>query len=800
MTEHIKENKNHCSCTAQTTEQAITIHEHEHSDHLHDEADEQSCCSSSSEENVTPSTDIPAGYRQDILYIKEMDCPMESKLIERVLADHPDVAELRFNYLKRELYLIHKGDLEAMIAKIKSLNMTPQLIKAGKRDHLDSPRAFYERYEIPRLILAGVSALIAEIIELAGGSAWISAIFALLTIVLVGLTTYKKGWIALKNRTLNINALMSVAVTGAFLLGIFPEAAMVIFLFTLSELIEARSLTKAQNAVEKLLKLAPDEANVITELGVQTMQVDTIPQGSLLRIAPGERLPLDGMIIRGHSSLDESAITGESMPVDKSVDSPVYAGSINLQGEIDYRTTSTSQNSTLAKIIQTIEAAQVKKAPVQRFIDRFAAIYTPIVFLIAIAIALFSPVFGVTWFESIYKALVVLIIACPCALVISTPVAIVSALTQLARHGILVKGGEFIEKGAYLTHLAFDKTGTLTMGRPVLDETFYIELPNNSLPSTSSNTEEIEDKALITQLAVSLAARSDHPISKAIVAGSQIAQRIEDLENKVQPRVVEIEQFTAVAGHGTKGQWQGHQILLGNRAMMMANNIQLTPAEEKLQAIESLGASLSLLAIDGHIRAIFAVADPVKENAATVIQSLQSMGITPILLSGDHQGAVNQVAEKVGIREAYGALLPEDKLAHLTAAQQSASITSPSMLSRSPKTASVVGMIGDGINDAPALAQADIGFAMGAIGSDISIETANVAIMDDDLAKLPYFLTISRKTLQLIQQNIFIALGIKVIFFLAILFGYESMWAAVFADVGASLIVIGNSLRILKMQ
>lgn len=788
MTEHIKENKKHCGCTDQTTAQAITTHEHEHehehNDHHHDETAIQSGCSSSSEENVTPSADIPAGYRQDILYIQEMDCPMESKLIERVLADHPDVAELRFNYLKRELYLIHKGDLEAMIAKIKTLNMTPQLIEAGKRDHLDAPRSFYERYETPRLILAGVSALISEIIELAGGSAWISAIFALLTIALVGLTTYKKGWIALKNRTLNINALMSVAVTGAFLLGIFPEAAMVIFLFTLSELIEAKSLTKAQNAVEKLLKLAPDEANVMTESGLQIMQVDTIPQGSLLRIAPGERLPLDGTITRGHSSLDESAITGESMPVDKSVDSPVYAGSINLQGEIDYRTSSTSENSTLAKIIQTIEAAQVKKAPVQRFIDRFAAIYTPIVFLIAIALALFSPLFGASWFESIYKALVVLIIACPCALVISTPVAIVSALTQLARHGILVKGGEFIEKGAHLTHLAFDKTGTLTRGKPVLDEIFYIELPNDA-----SKNQEIEDKALITQLAVSLAARSDHPISKAIVTGSQTVQQNDNAATSL--KMVEIEQFTAVAGHGTKGLWQDHQILLGNRAMMVANNIQLTPAEEKLQAIESLGASLSLLAIDGHIRAIFAVADPVKENAPSVIQTLQSMGITPILLSGDHQGAVNQVAEKVGIREAHGALLPEDKLARLTEAQQS---------NLPMKGNPVVGMIGDGINDAPALAQADIGFAMGAIGSDISIETANVAIMDDDLAKLPYFLTVSRKTLQLIQQNILIALGIKAIFFLAILFGYESMWAAVFADVGASLIVIGNSLRILKMK
>ena len=249
---------------------------------------------------------------------------------------------------------------------------------------------------------------------------------------------------------------------------------MVIFLFTLAEIIEAKSLTKAQNAVEKLLKLAPDSAMVVTDAGVVEKRVEEVALNDVIRVIPGGRLPLDGVIIRGNSSFDESAITGESMPVDKSVEETVYAGSINQQGEIDYRATSTSKDSTLAKIVRTIEEAQVKKAPVQRFIDKFAAIYTPIVFIIAILIAVISPIFGMNWFDSIYKALVILIIACPCALVISTPVAVVSALTQLARHGILVKGGEFIEKGAHLTHLSFDKTGTLTIGKPVLSEALYL--------------------------------------------------------------------------------------------------------------------------------------------------------------------------------------------------------------------------------------------------------------------------------------------------------------------------------------
>ncbi|MHC5225062.1 heavy metal translocating P-type ATPase [Ignatzschineria sp. LJL83] len=728
--------------------------------------DRGSCCGGSEHNATIQDSDIPKGYMQDILYIQEMDCPMESVLIEKALANNTDIHALNFNYLKREAYVVHRGDIAKIMARIKSVDMTAQLITSG--EEIVHKTSFYEKYETPRLIFAGIFAAISEVCEFADlGMVW-SALFAFMAIGLVGLTTYKKGWVALKNRTLNINALMSVAVTGAIFLGIFPEAAMVIVLFTLAEIIEAKSLTKAQNAVEKLLKLAPDVASVVTENGVEEKKVDDIALNSVVRVIPGGRLPLDGVIIRGTSSFDESAITGESMPVDKSVGETVYAGSINQQGEVDYQTTSTSENSTLAKIVRTIEEAQVKKAPVQRFIDRFAAIYTPIVFIVAILIAVISPMFGVSWFDSIYKALVILIIACPCALVISTPVAIVSALTTLARHGILVKGGEFIEKGAHLTHLSFDKTGTLTLGKPVLSETLFFTEKGDQLVDSSFSE---EDRALL-EFAFSLAAKSDHPISKAIIQGKTIPFK-------------EVENFEAIAGNGTKGEIAGNIVLLGNRKMMQSHNISLMAVESELGRIEAQGASLTIFAYQGIVRAIFTVADPIKTNAPEALSALQHQGIQPILLSGDHKGAVNHVAGELGIATAHGALLPEEKLAILSSYQINQQ---------------AIGMIGDGINDAPALAKADVGFAMGAIGSDISIETANVAIMDDDLEKIPYFIDISRKTVGLIKQNIIIALGIKSVFFLAILFGYESMWAAVFADVGASLLVIMNSLRILRKK
>ena len=760
----------HSESLEKVVETATESHDHQHNagdhdhDHDHDHEDEHShdedsCCALPVENYEVKDSDIPAGYTQDILYVKEMDCPMESILIERALAGDADIHSLNFNYLKREAYVVHKGEIAPVIAKIKKLDMTAFLVTSGER--VEIQKSIYEKYETPRLVLAGIFAAISEVFEFADWSMWGSAFFAFLTIALVGLTTYKKGWVAIKNRTLNINALMSVAVTGAILLGIFPEAAMVIFLFTLSEIIEGKSLAKAQNAVEKLLKLAPDTAMQVIDGSIVEKAVEEIREGDVLRVIPGGRLPLDGMIIRGSSSFDESAITGESMPVDKSVEETVYAGSINQQGEIDYRATSTSKDSTLAKIVRTIEEAQVKKAPVQRFIDKFASIYTPIVFVVAILMAIIPPMFGATWFDSIYKALVVLIIACPCALVISTPVAVVSALTQLARHGILVKGGEYIEKGAHLTHLSFDKTGTLTIGKPVLSESLYFDQAGNQLAATDIELE---------RLALSLASRSDHPISKAIVAG-------------YSQRLVDVDHFEAVAGHGTEAVVGNEKLLLGNRKMMLKNNVDLAPVESELMRIEAMGASLTIFAYQGVVRAIFTVADPVKDNAGTVIAKLQAQGITPLLLSGDHIGAVKHVAQEIGIQNVHGALLPEDKLEILSSHQVGKQ---------------AVGMIGDGINDAPALAKADVGFAMGAIGSDVSIETANVAIMDDDLAKLPYFINVSRRTVQLIKQNIIVALGIKAVFFIAIIFGYESMWAAVFADVGASLLVIMNSLRILK--
>lgn len=726
-------------------------HSDHHGDHHHDEG---SCCSvdHTANQQQIDSIDVPENYVHDTLKIHEMDCPMEEALIRNKLKGHDEIDELYCNFMRRELHVVHNGDIDHIIAKIKELGMNPLNLAVSSGERV-APTSLYDRYETPRLWISGIAAAISEGVHLLGGSSLIAGFFAILSIIFVGPTTYKKGWLAIKNRTLNINALMSVAVTGALILGEFPEAAMVMFLFTLSEVIESKSLHRAQVAVEKLLNLAPDVATVMEAGEPVERAVSAIEIGSIVRVRPGERIALDGLIVKGNTSIDEAPITGESVPVDKSVDDPVYAGSINQFGEFEYRTTTDASHSTLAKIVKTIEEAQSQRAPVERFIDRFAAIYTPAVFIIAILIALLQPLFGVTWFQSIYNALVILIIACPCALVISTPVAIVSSLTRLARHGILVKGGGFLEVASGMKILAFDKTGTITEGKPTLIKQII----------TGGMAE-----AEVIPYAMTLASRSDHPVSKALVrdyTGEYLA----------------VDRFEAIPGQGTKAAIQDELVFLGNVRLMQNHGILYDVEIETITELEKEGYTLTLFAKNGRIAAIFMVADKLKKGSKKVMKRLQALGLKTVLISGDNENTVATIAREVGIDKAFGAQLPEDKVTRI----------------RELKAKGVTGMIGDGINDAPALATSDIGFAMGVMGSDVAIETANVALMDDDLDKLPLFFRQSRATMRIIRQNITLALGIKAAFFIALLFGHSSMLAAVFADVGATLLVVGNSLRLL---
>ncbi|OEY65495.1 heavy metal translocating P-type ATPase [Marinobacter sp. X15-166B] len=691
--------------------------------------------------------------------IRQMDCPTEEAMIRKRLGSLSGVISLEFNLVQRLLTVEHTvGALAQITAAIRGLGFEPELNQEG------SPFADLPQQAAPwwPLALAGALALLSEVAGWVGWSAWLAALLALAAVAGSGVSTYRKGWVAVRQGNLNINALMSVAVTGAFIIGQWPEAAMVMVLFNVAETIEARSLDRARNAISGLMSLAPAQVTVRQPDGSwQVRDPQTVEPGSVARVRPGERIALDGELVRGQSTINQAPITGESLPVEKSAGDAVFAGTINGAGSFEYRVTRVAADTTLARIIHAVEQAQGSKARTQRFVDRFAAVYTPLVFALALVVAVVPPlVSGGLWLDWVYRALVLLVIACPCALVLSTPVTIVSGLAAAARHGVLVKGGVFLEEGYKLAWLALDKTGTLTRGEPV--QTGF-ELCGDGA-----------DADTCRRLAYSLAVRSDHPVSGAI------AREAEPHARGGMP----VENFTALAGMGVGGEIDGIYYVLGNCRLMETMGVCSPSLAQRLETLEERGFTAVMLARAEQVLALFSVADTVKASSAEAIAALHELGVKTIMLTGDNQRTANAIAAQVGIDKALGNQLPDDKLAAIQTLEQQG----------------LVGMVGDGINDAPALAQAHIGIAMGALGSDTAIDTADVALMDDDLRKVAWFVRLSRRTRTLLVQNIALALGIKGVFLVLTVFGLATMWMAVFADVGASLLVVANGLRLLRSR
>ncbi|SEC83676.1 heavy metal translocating P-type ATPase [Pseudomonas kilonensis] len=728
-------------------------------DHGHDHG--HSCCASKAAPSQVILGKTPTdGARLSSFRIEAMDCPTEQTLIQNKLGKLEGVQQLDFNLINRVLGVTHDLPSDAPIIKaIESLGMQAEPMTPGKEKTTpDLPAPAKPWWP---LALSGVTALGAEVIHFTNAAPnWVVAVVALVSILSGGLGTYKKGWIALKNRNLNINALMSIAVTGAVLIGQWPEAAMVMFLFTVAELIEAKSLDRARNAISGLMQMAPEQATVQQADGSwQAQDVKVIALGARVRVRPGERVGLDGDVVAGRSTIDQAPITGESLPVEKTIGDKVFAGTINQAGELEYTVTAAADHSTLARIIHAVEQAQGSRAPTQRFVDQFSKVYTPAVFVLALAVAVIPPLFmGAAWFDWIYRALVLLVVACPCALVISTPVTIVSGLAAAARKGILVKGGVYLEGGYKLDYLALDKTGTITHGKPV--QTDYVALD----PSVET---------IAPALAASLAARSDHPVSRAIANAAvdkQLAQQV-------------VDNFEALAGRGVRGDIGGQTYHLGNHRLVEDLGLCSPELEEKLFALEKQGKSVVLLLDATGPLALFAVADTVKDSSREAIRQLHDLGIKTLMLTGDNAHTADAIAAQVGMDQARGDLLPEDKLQAIEALYAQGHH---------------VGMVGDGINDAPALARSEIGFAMAAAGTDTAIETADVALMDDDLRKIPAFIRLSRQTSSILKQNIALALVIKAIFLGFTFAGFATMWMAVFADMGVSLLVVFNGLRLLR--
>lgn len=570
-----------------------------------------------------------------------------------------------------------------------------------------------------------------------------------------------KGWAALKRLRPDMNLLMMIAVSGAIGIGEWFEAAAVAFLFALSLLLESWSVGRARRAVEALMTLTPPQARLIDsgDGSERLVDVDEVEVGSRIVVKPGEKFPLDGRIVEGETNVNQAPITGESAPVSKTIGDDLFAGTINGDGAVTLETTRPASDTTLARIIRMVSEAQSRRAPSEQWVEKFARIYTPTVMVLAIAVAVVPPmIFSAAWSAWFYQALVLLVIACPCALVISTPVSIVAALASAARRGILIKGGVYVEAPATIKAIAMDKTGTITEGRPEVRE--IVPLSGH-------------DEAELIEIAASLESRSEHPLARTIMRYAK------DRGITARP----INDFQAIKGRGASARLDGKSAWIGSHRYLEERGQETRDLHEKLEAMAATGASVLAIGTDNHVCGLISVADRPRPDIAETIKALKRAGIKRvIMLTGDNRPTGEVIGREAGVDEVRAELLPEDKIAAIE-----------ELMERH----SEVAMVGDGVNDAPALARATIGIAMGAAGTDAALETADIALMNDDLTALPWLIDHSRRTLAIIRQNIVFSLSIKAVFMILAFAGLATLWAAIAADMGVSLLVILNALRLL---
>ncbi|SFA57105.1 Cd2+/Zn2+-exporting ATPase [Parageobacillus thermantarcticus] len=585
------------------------------------------------------------------------------------------------------------------------------------------------------------------------------------SILIGGYSLFIKGFKNLVRLQFDMNTLMTVAILGAAAIGEWGEGATVVILFAISEALERYSMDKARQSIESLMDIAPKEALIRRGNEEMMVHVDDIQVGDIMIVKPGQKLAMDGIIIKGTSTLNQAAITGESVPVAKTVGDEVFAGTLNEEGLLEVKVTKRVEDTTLSKIIHLVEEAQAERAPSQAFVDRFAKYYTPAIIIFALLLAIIPPLFmGADWSEWIYRGLAVLVVGCPCALVISTPVSIVTAIGNAAKNGVLIKGGIYLEEAGSLKVIAFDKTGTLTKGVPSVTDVVTYNGNENELMTITAAIEK----------------GSQHPLASAIIRKAE--------ENGLNFNDVSVEEFQSITGKGVKAKVNNKMYYVGSPGLfeeLLPNGIQ-SEIKEQITTLQTQGKTVMALGTEKEILALIAVADEIRESSKEVIRKLHQVGIEKtVMLTGDNQRTAEAIGKQVGVSDIKADLLPEDKLNFIKELRD--------------KYQSVA-MVGDGVNDAPALAAATVGVAMGGAGTDTALETADIALMSDDLSKLPYTIKLSRKALAIIKQNITFSLGIKALALLLIVPGWLTLWLAIFADMGATLIVTLNSMRLLKVK
>ncbi|MGN8769877.1 heavy metal translocating P-type ATPase [Paenibacillus barengoltzii] len=587
------------------------------------------------------------------------------------------------------------------------------------------------------------------------------------SIVMGGFSLFKVGFQNLLRFEFDMKTLMTVAIIGAAIIGEWAEGAIVVILFAISEALERFSMDRARQSIRSLMDIAPKEALVRRNGQEMMIHVDDIAVGDIMIVKPGQKIAMDGVVVSGYSAVNQAAITGESVPVEKTVNDDVFAGTLNEEGLLEVKVTKLVDDTTIAKIIHLVEEAQGERAPSQAFVDKFAKYYTPIIMIVAALVAVIPPLFfDGSWAAWIYQGLSVLVVGCPCALVISTPISIVSAIGNAAKNGVLIKGGVYLEEMGALKAIAFDKTGTLTKGVPVVTD---FKVFNNE-------TNESELFSVITALEY----RSQHPLASAIMRKAE--------EENISYSDVSVEDFSSITGKGIKGIVNGTTFYIGNPKLFKElPTVHFSSEQEQLvTTLQNQGKTAMVVGTDSAILAVIAVADEVRESSKDVIQKLHHLGIKKtIMLTGDNKGTATAVGGHVGVSDVQAELLPQEKL---------------DFIKQLRSDYGNVAMVGDGVNDAPALAASTVGIAMGGAGTDTALETADVALMGDDLRKLPFAIKLSRNALSIIKQNITFALAIKLIALLLVIPGWLTLWIAILSDMGATLLVALNGLRLMRVK
>lgn len=692
--------------------------------------------------------------------VQGFTCTNCAGIFENNVKELPGVQDAKVNFGASKVYV--KGT--TTIEELEKAGAFENLKIRDEKEQRVEREPFWRQKENIKVYISAILLVISWFLgERYGEEHLLPTIGYAASIIIGGYSLFIKGLKNLIRLNFDMNTLMTIAILGAAVIGEWGEGATVVILFAISEALERYSMDKARQSIESLMDIAPKEALIRRGNEEMTVHVDDIQVEDIMIVKPGQKLAMDGVVIKGTSTLNQAAITGESVPVTKTLNDEVFAGTLNDEGLLEVEVTKRVEDITLSKIIHLVEEAQAERAPSQAFVDKFAKYYTPAIVIIALLIAVVPPLlFGGDWSQWIYEGLAVLVVGCPCALVVSTPVSIVTAIGNAAKNGVLIKGGIHLEEAGALKAIAFDKTGTLTKGVPAVTDIVTYGGNENELMTLTAAIEK----------------GSQHPLASTIIRKAE--------ENGLNFNSVTVEEFQSITGKGVKAKVNNDIYYVGSPSLF--EELHGTISDDKKQKITQMqtqGKTVMVLGMEKEILLFIAVADEMRETSKEVINQLNNLGIKTVMLTGDNQKTAIAIGKQVGVSDIKADLLPEDKLnsiKELRGKYQS------------------VAMVGDGVNDAPALAASTVGVAMGGAGTDTALETADIALMSDDLDKLPYTIKLSRKALVIIKQNISFSLAIKLVALLLVIPGWLTLWIAIFADMGATLLVTLNSLRLLKLK